>query len=543
MTSGIPSGCARWIRRATDVRSLKRWLFVAMLLGIAPFARGDDFTYVVRPGDNPWNLTERYLLDLSYWPKLRAFNRITEPTRIKPGTVLHIPAEWLRLVASEVRVAAWSGDVSCSAADGAPVELLSGAVLGSGASLRTGSDASVTLEFDDGSRVLMLADGELRITQAARLGKDGTVVQLQLVRGNLENLVTPRGDRPGRFEITTPAAVAAVRGTEFRLGASSQQTRNEVLVGGVDLGNASGRREVLQGYGSRAPADGAPSEPVPLLAAPDLAGAPHVVERMPFEATIAPLPGAVAYRTLLGSDATFAAVVSNHRVDLPTLAIDDVPDGDYVVRVRGIDPDGLEGIAATRPITIHARPEPPFLIEPGSDAQVATDRPTLRWTSAAATFGMPLVDDDSIDATTLASPASLPPGSYFWRLASVDATKGPGPFSDPQTFRIVLPGPDVEPPVPDGDRLALRWRDMGTGVGYRLQLARDPAFGDMLVDAKVDVPAYPLSKPAPGTYYLRVASISPDGATGPWGSLQTFAVAEQPSQWRLLFFLVPLLLL
>lgn len=534
----------------------RRWLVAVSLLGMASVADADDFVYVVRPGDNPWNLTERYLRGVAYWPKLQALNRIADPLHIKPGTVLRIPTEWLRLIAAEVRVAAWSGDVSWSTADGAPVKPVAGALLAAGARVRTGSDASLTLEFDDGARVLMLADGELLITQAARMPKGGPIVQLQLVRGNLENLVAPRGDRPGRFEIGTPAAVAAVRGTAFRVGASADDARSEVLAGSVDLGNAAGRQRLREGFGTHARVDRPPAEPVPLLPAPDLADAPRVVERLPFEAPIAPLPGATTYRTLLAPDEAFTSVSSNRTTVAPRLAIGDVPDGDYVVRARGIDPNGLEGYAADRPITIHARPEPPVLIEPPSDARVASDRPTLRWAASAeastyrlqvsdaSSFATLLVDLPSIAGTTLESPRSFMPGPYFWRLASVEATTRPGPFSDPQTFRVVLPGPGVEPPQADSDPLALRWRAMGADVRYRLQVGRQPSFDAPLVDTVVDEARYPWVRPAPGTYHLRVASISPDGQTGPWGSTQTLTIADPPRfWWPVLLLLLPLVLL
>ena len=541
--------------RATDRRCLRALLAAALLCAALP-SRGDDFLYVVRPGDNPWNVTERYLLGIAYWPKIQRLNRITDPIHIKPGTVLRIPSEWLRLVATEVRLSAWSGDVSWSAANGAPIAPSAGAVLTTGARLRTGPDASATLVFEDGSRVLVLADSELAITQAARYVAGGPMVQLQLLRGNLENLVTPHPDRPGRFEIRTPAAVAAVRGTVFRVGATNDDARSEVLVGAVDLANTAGRQGLRQGYGTRAAVDRPPLPPSPLLPAPDLAAAPAVVERLPFEAPIAPLRGAAGYRSLLAPDAGFASVVSNRVVDGPRIALADVPDGDYVVRVRAIDAQGLEGYSTDRTIRVHARPEPPVLIDPPLDAQLTAEQPTLRWTGAGAasryhlqvsdrtSFDTLLVDTPSLDAPTLQMPTTLPPGPYFWRVASVHPAIGHGPFSDVQAFRRVLPGPGVEPPDPNGDPLALRWRDMGPGVRYRLQLAGDAAFAQPLVDTVVADPRFPLKKPASGDYVLRVASISPDGVTGPWGTAQTLTIADPaPPLWPALLLLVPFLFL
>jgi hypothetical protein len=532
-----------------------RRLSAAALLLAAASCHADDFLYVVRPGDNPWNVTERYLLGITYWPKIQRLNHIADPIHIKPGTVLRIPTEWLRLIATEVRLTAWSGDVSWSGADGVANAPVAGTALKSGARIRTGSNASATLAFEDGSRVLVLSDSELSVTQSARYATGGPVVQLQLVRGNIENLVTPRKDQPGRFEIHTPAAVAAVRGTEFRVGADASEARSEVLVGIVDLGNASGHQGLQQGFGSRAATDRAPTVPKKLLPAPDLAAAPRIVERVPFEAAIAPLANASAYRSQLAPDRAFTTVYSNRVIDTPKLAIVDVPDGDYIVRVRGIDANGLEGFSADRAITIHARPEPPVLIDPPSDAQLAAERPTLRWTAVAQAahyraqlsrspaFDTLFVDAPMLDATALETPATLEPGPYYWRVATIETTIGQGPFSDPQAFRRVLPAPGVELPALTGDPLDLRWRNMGTGVSYHVQLARDQSFQDLLVDTVVDNAQYPLKKPSAGNYYLRVASVSADGYTGPWGSVQTLAIPDSSTPlWPLLLFLIPLFL-
>ena len=55
----------------------------------------EDFIYVVQPGDNPWNLTHRYLKSVSYWPRIQDYNRIADPTSIQPGTKWLIPLRWM----------------------------------------------------------------------------------------------------------------------------------------------------------------------------------------------------------------------------------------------------------------------------------------------------------------------------------------------------------------------------------------------------------------------------------------------------------------
>jgi hypothetical protein len=190
-----------------------------------------------------------------------------------------------------------------------------GASLEPGTRLRTGPNSSATLQFSDGTRVLLLPETELSISRAVRFAAGGgTVVRLDLIQGSIENLVRPRDGRGGRFEIQTPAAIAAVRGTEFRVGAAPGAARTEVLGGLVELGNKFGREELKPGFGALVEAGKAPQPPTPLLPAPNLSDVPQLVERLPLDAPIPPIPGASAYRTLAASEISFASVYSNRFV-------------------------------------------------------------------------------------------------------------------------------------------------------------------------------------------------------------------------------------
>ena len=85
---------------------------LALLLGAAgPGIGGEDFIYVVRPGDSPWNITTRYLKSLEHWPRLQRYNRILAPEAIPTGTQLRIPLDWLRSQARPVRIEDLQGRV------------------------------------------------------------------------------------------------------------------------------------------------------------------------------------------------------------------------------------------------------------------------------------------------------------------------------------------------------------------------------------------------------------------------------------------------
>ena len=71
--------------RSTSCTAVLILLLSALLSGVAGAA---DWIYGVKPGDNPWDLTARYLNGLRYWPRIQALNGITSPTTIPPATRL-----------------------------------------------------------------------------------------------------------------------------------------------------------------------------------------------------------------------------------------------------------------------------------------------------------------------------------------------------------------------------------------------------------------------------------------------------------------------
>ena len=518
----------------------------------------NDFVYTVQPGDHPWNIAQQFLKGASYAQQLSRLNRIANDRRVQPGTQLRIPSEWLKLQSSRVRILAVYGDtlvLSGAAASHAAVE---GQALPAGSSLRTGARSGATLEFEDGSRVLVRQETELRLVQSEqRALSESRLFNLELLYGALENIVKPNGDPTARFEIRSPAAVAAVRGTQFRVSATSHQTWAEVIDGSVLVSNGAGQSATAAGSGTFTEAGRAPGSPTPLLAAPDLSALPERLERLPIDWPLPAVAGAVRYRTQIAPDKRFEVIASDEVSAPARLRALNIADGEYVLRVRGIDASGLEGISAERVLSIQARPEPPLLIEPAPDAVTVSARPTFRWTQAATGRNYrfqiaPASEDPAVQAseqTVVATglttvPVDLPAGIYGWRVAAIDAATGrQGPWGDRQSFRRVLPGPGVEPVQTAPGSLTLRWSAQPRTRTYRLQVSRESTFEPLLLDTETVQAQYALEHLAPGQHHIRVRSVSDDGYTGPWGEPQTFTVPEEPApeHWKKLLLLLPLL--
>ncbi|TXG80423.1 MAG: hypothetical protein E6R11_01185 [Rhodocyclaceae bacterium] len=526
---------------------------VFVLLASALPGHAQDMSHVVRAGENPWTISAQLLRSMAFWPRLVRYNRIADPLRIAPGTVLRIPEAWLARRAAAAHVLGLEGEVTMTDAAGRSVRLAPGDPVPEGARIVTGTQDSLSLGLIDNSRVLIKSGSEVRLESNAEdvRGRRRSIL-FDLRRGSVENDVEKRSSSGGRFEIRTPAAVAAVRGTRFRIAAQDDDTRAEVLDGGVDLRNVQGSVELKAGYASRVAAKSAPQPARPLLPAPDLGMLPARIERVPMDLGIAPLAGASAYRTQIGSDAQMAALLFDQTTPLPVARVRDLPDGEYVLRVRGVDGDGLEGFDATRRIVIDARPEPPFAISPADGAQMPDARPAFKWTrrdgaltyrfqlARDAAFAQLLHDRRDIRDDAVALDADLAAGEYFWRIAAIDDREGQGPFGSVQRLRRV-PGAPALQVQSDGQKPAVRWQPGGPDERFQLQIAREPGFAAPLVDLTLSTPDAPLPALESGQYHLRARTIAGDGYVGDWGPVQQFDIKSGLSP-ALLLLLLPLLL-
>jgi len=115
--------------------------------------------------------------------------------------------------------------------------VVSGVIVKPGDRIRTGSHSSVTLVFFDNSRTSLAADTRISVTQlSARRDGGNKVIALTQWMGQTVNRVERLLDPASRFEIETPTAVTAVRGTEFTIQVDDNgATRVAVTEGVVEV--------------------------------------------------------------------------------------------------------------------------------------------------------------------------------------------------------------------------------------------------------------------------------------------------------------------
>ncbi|MDL5364497.1 FecR domain-containing protein [Xanthomonas sp. NCPPB 2654] len=522
------------------------WRLLALLLlacaGLAapPLAAAQDWVYRVRPGDTLWQLRDLYLKPGVDWQRLGRHNAVADPYALPPGQPLRFPIAWLRVQPAPARVIALRGGASVLGIGSATAPVREGMLLPIGTTLQTEAEASVTVQFADGSQMQVRENSRVRFDQLARYGATGMVdTRVRLEQGRASNEVVPAQGPASRYIIQTPAGTSSVRGTRFRAaaGGDGQLAATEVLHGVVQVGNPHGRQVLHPGEASRMAADASPLQER-LLPAPVLDEQRSRLDHAPYLLAWQPLPGAAGYR-VEAVDAEQRQVLRFARQTAQAqIALDDLPTGRLLLLVRGIAATGVEGEDAERALQVWATPLPPLTLQPLQQQQLRTPHPRFEWTRSAdatatvlqlardAQFGE-LVFERTTDATRLRAPLPLPPGDYFWRVASRDAQGRQGPFGQPLQLQIsdAPLDPSLQPPEAAKGQLTLRWQAGEPGQRYRVQIARKPDFAaPLLLDRTLDTPQISLPRPRGGTWYVRVQQVDDDGYAAPFSPTQVISL-------------------
>lgn len=508
----------------------------------------DEWHYRIVPGDTLIGLGRQYLDGPQRWREVQALNRIPDPYRLVPGSMVRLPLRWVRHQAILAEAVFVRGDASVQPhGDAVARPLAAGTVLRTGDLLRTGADASATVRFADGSRLMVVPGTTLKVGRLLSIGRPAVPdISVQLIEGTSELRVPPTSAPTRRFEVRTPAVNLGVRGTEFRAGVdpAGERSRLEVLEGRVAADRDRTSVSVPAGRGLVATPGGVLAAPRPLPPAPDLSSLPPRLERLPLRLSWPAIPGAVGYRAQVFAPNAPDHLLLDATPTSPEARWADLPDGRYVLRVRGRDADGLEGRDGDRPFELKARPDAPFTLAPAPDAKAYGDTVTLSWAqvdsaeryhvqvAADTTFAQPLFDRDDVSTPQVAVP--LPPGQYHWRVASIAAGRDHGPFGDPVRFeqRALPASPALEAPQVSPEGLRVRWGQLQPGQTAHFQVAEDPAFSRLVDERRTTEQPAAVATPTPGTYYLRARTIDADGFEGPFGVAQRVEVPR--SNWWLL---------
>jgi hypothetical protein len=159
-------------------------------------------------------------------------------------------------------IAEWKGNIHLSLPGQLSSNPLRGEQLPPGTILDTGS-GKLLLRLNDGSEVIVRSHTRLQLQQPTLADPS----YFQLLLGRIRALINKRTGGAAPFELGTPSAVIAVRGTEFDVEVNLRNvTEVDVVDGIVEVSgqNAVGGSVLLQpGYSTRVGIDSGPEQPEP----------------------------------------------------------------------------------------------------------------------------------------------------------------------------------------------------------------------------------------------------------------------------------------
>ncbi len=519
-------------------------LLFALILA-APGMRGaaqqEQFVEVrIAKGDTLRQICVTYLKDPDTWPEIARFNRMANPNLIFPGQVIRIPVRFSKSAPSEAKADFVRGKAEIKPPGGLEWKPLApGDPVPQGSSVRTLAGSALEIVFENGDACFLRPETSLGLTSTAR---DGTtwIRKLLLQAGKVIARIQKATGTQTRFEISTPSAQCAARGTVFRVTADADDaSRAEVLEGTVSVEAAGAAVSVAVGRGTAVRRGEAPLPPRALLAAPVPAGIESVYRSLPFAVNLSSAPGAVSVIAALtrdrdGRDPVAEAVLAPGRPFRITAAAD----GSYFLHLRSVDDLGLEGLASA-PVEIRVRTEPaaPLLrgIAPGARLRCGT--PPVHWAPVAGAerYELQIALDPAfgsiVDRVAAVSspwaPAGLPVGSYHLRARSIASDGFEGGWSEGIGFSVLppYPAPILEKPKRAGGRISLRWSDLGPGVVTRVHVAADPDFKALVHEELMPGTETLLLPPdRSGLYYVRVRGFDAEGCQSAYSNVQKFRV-------------------
>ena len=485
------------------------------------------FSYIVKKNESFSIIAHQYMTNYADIPKLAAFNQWTVQKKLQPNQVIKIPKSLLKIkpVVTELIVA--TGDLQLKTAKETSVKpIKAGQLLNMGDTLVTAANGKATIRFADGTTTELQPNSQLKLISVGQYAGLNTFINdIGLTSGRVEVTANPKHQQGNAMRVITPSAVAAVRGTQFRVGAKEAITLEETLEGHVAFSVANEQVMIDQGFGSIAQNSLPPITPKPLLAAPDLSELTKNIKNIPFTFAMPAQVGVSAWAAqITRPDGTVVEqLISQTNTEITPI---DMPDGIYAIAVRGQDQYGLQGYESRHQFEVNARPFAPVL-------QVKTtpfrSLPKFEWQPVRGAdsylvelSASPSFSDKLVNAKVMRSAFNteqLAPGQYYVRVASLEQSETSA-YS--QTHTVIYQPLDFVPELgrhefdfSDEKTVKLTLPELPATLKYEVLLTKDAARQEVVWQTVLSITNADFNKPPHGKYYYSVRYIDDTGIKGP----------------------------
>lgn len=200
--------------------------------------------YKVKKGETFMSICEIEIADCdANWKQFLEFNGLKKPTDVVEGMTLKIPNSLSKYRYAKIQFLTGDVVIFSDLKSDKGEKVKNNHVLVEKNILKTGENGKCEIKLDDGTVVKVSEDTILMLGEINfKDGASNTV--LNLVKGSALMKVSKLGDGDS-FNVSTPTAVAGVRGTEFTMTVGSQDKLELNVLEGVVAAGSKNNEEII----------------------------------------------------------------------------------------------------------------------------------------------------------------------------------------------------------------------------------------------------------------------------------------------------------
>jgi hypothetical protein len=494
-------------------------------------SNSQEWHYTLRPSDNFQKISKQLLNNKYKWTDLVRYNRIDDIASLEPGSIIRVPMHWLKQQPKPAKILSISGSAQIKRTKDTYFKILKpnmSIYVGDEVATKNGT---LLIKLADKSLIRLEKNSNLIFNKLSHYGKTGMVdTQLRLKKGSLSTEIVPLV-KGSIYEITTPSAVAAVRGTKFRLAATNKETKLEVTEGTVNFSHQHGSATVNAGEGAQIKQGTTSIARSNLPAAPKKQFAKEVIKDLPTTLQWKGKENSPYYHFELSN--TGQKIIQSATINKPEVILDNVKNGDYTVAMRAINDKGFEGIDQKSMLSVKVPTEVAKLLTPLNGSIIDSTKPTFSWKledkntkgklelSDNKNFKKIITNFDFSISTTKELRKELVPGTYFWRVVALtgNTQESTTPVLEFTVRGLLKPVKILSVNYID-NQVGLFWGNIDHASGYNLQVSDSSDFQTILKEEIIEKTKAHLRLSPGKRYYARVKGISNELYTSEYGPVK-----------------------